>query len=372
MNKMLTAGTALLMSTTLAQAGGLDRSGQPIGVIFEEGDVVQLSFGSISPDVSGTATGLGLSGASGNMAESYIQIGLAYKQQLNDQLSLALIYDQPYGADVSYAASTGGYYATGSGAEVNSNSINAVVRYQFDERISVYGGLRYQTVNANVTKPTTTPGVYYNYASEDSSAVGFLVGAAYEIPDIALRVALTYNSEVDHDIQGTESVGGAPMLSAVSPVTTPQSLNLDFQTGVAADTLVFGSIRWAEWTAFDFNPAFHAGAYGSSLQSYDNDSISYSLGLGRRFNDEWSGAVTVGYEGSQGGYAGDLAPTDGNLSLGLGGTYTMDEGTKITAGVRYIMLGDATTEHPVLAGTDGASFRDNTAIAFGLQLTTSF
>ena len=375
MKHFLTAGAALLLSTSIATAGGLDRSGQPIGVLFEDGDVVQLSFGIISPSVSGDATGPGLSGSSGNMAPRYNQIGLAYKQELNDQFSLALIYDQPYGADVSYTETVGAYYATGAAADVNADSINAVLKYQASERISVYGGLRYQTVNANVSKPTTTPGVLYNVTTEDSSAVGFLVGAAYEIPDIALRVALTYNSEVDHEITGAESFGGGPATTSTSNLTTPQAINLDFQTGVAEDTLVFGSIRWAEWTAFDFNPAAHNTSFGSSLQSYDDDTVAYSIGLGRRFSDEWSGALTLGYEAGTGELAGNLAPTDGNFSIGLGGTYTMSDVTKITAGVRYIMVGDADTGHPsplVPAGTVGAEFRDNSALAFGLQLTTSF
>ena len=40
-----TSGTAL--------AGGVDRSGQPIGIIFETGNYVELSYGQINPSVSG-------------------------------------------------------------------------------------------------------------------------------------------------------------------------------------------------------------------------------------------------------------------------------------------------------------------------------
>ena len=375
MKTYMTAGAALLLTTSIATAGGLDRSGQSIGIIFEEGDVAQLSLGFVSPSVSGVATGPGLTGESGDMAESYVQVGLGYKQQLTDEFSLALIYDQPFGASVSYAGATGGYYTTGGGAEVNAWSLNAVGRYQINENFSVHGGIRYQTVNANVTKPTTTPGVFYNIDTEDSSASGYLVGAAYERPDIALRVSLTYNSEVDHDIVGSETFGGVGDPATTSQITTPQSVNLDFQTGVAADTLVFGSIRWAEWTAFDYDPIAHRAAYLESLQSYDNDVFTYSIGVGRRFNDDFSGAITLGYEKAQGGFAGVLAPTDGYFSVGVGGTYDVNDATELTAGVRYVMVGDADTAHPstmVPVVTVGAEFRDNTVMAFGLQLTTKF
>ena len=45
MKQALTVGAALLLTTSMAQAAGLDRSGQGIGVIFEDGNTVELSFG---------------------------------------------------------------------------------------------------------------------------------------------------------------------------------------------------------------------------------------------------------------------------------------------------------------------------------------
>ena len=49
MKQALTVGAALLLTTSMAQAAGLDRSGQGIGVIFEDGSSVELSFGSVRP-----------------------------------------------------------------------------------------------------------------------------------------------------------------------------------------------------------------------------------------------------------------------------------------------------------------------------------
>ena len=108
---------------------------------------------------------------------------------------------------------------------------------------------------------------------------------------------------------------------------------LDFQSGIAKDTLLFGAIRWREWSKFDITPVgFKAASGGGSLLDYDNNVITYSLGLGRRFNETWSGAVTLGHEKSSGGFAGNLGPTDGYTSIGLGGTYSRDN-MKITGGV---------------------------------------
>ena len=368
-----------MLTTTAATAGGLDRSGQGIGIIFEEGNAVELSFGQITPSVTGIASGLNLGGVgSGNMASPYTQVGLGFKYQVKDNLSLSLIIDQPFGASVDYGDADAGYYTTTEGgastAEVSSSAVTAVARYSIDSNFSVHGGVRYQTVEAAVSKP---PVAGYEIDSEANSATGYLVSVAYERPEIALRVALTYNSAISHDITATETCNVAqsfcPGTTAVTTVETPESFNLEFQSGVAANTLVFGSIRYAKWTQFDYAPPVHAALGQGSLQSYDDDTISYALGVGRKFSDQWSGALSIGYEAATAGFAGDLAPTNGSKSIGIGGTYTADA-FKITGGVRYIMLGDATTENPIPdhAGLAGSEFADNTAIAIGLKISTTF
>ena len=311
------------------------------------------------------------------MASPYTQMGLGFKYQVKDNLSLSLIIDQPFGASVDYGDADDGYYTTTAGgastAEVSGSAITAVARYNINSNFSVHGGVRYQTVEAAVSKP---PVEGYEIDSEANSANGYLVGVAYERPEIAMRVALTYNSAISHDITATETCSAALLpacagTTAVTTVETPESFNLEFQSGVAANTLVFGSIRYAKWTQFDYAPPVHAALGQGSLQSYDDDTISYALGVGRKFSDQWSGALSIGYEAATAGFAGDLAPTNGSKSIGIGGTYTADA-FKITGGVRYIMLGDAETEHPVVAGIAGSEFTDNSAIAIGIKISTSF
>jgi long-subunit fatty acid transport protein len=394
MKNALTLGAALLLSTSIAHAGGLDRSGQGIGIIFEEGNVAQLSFGYVSPEVSGEVVSPVLGAAagleSGNMAPAYTQFSAGVKYAVSDDIDVAIILDQPYGALVDYSDASTGYYTGAVDVDVTATAITALGRYKIDENMSVHGGLRVQTVQAMVAKPNP---IDYLIESEKSTAVGFVVGAAYEIPAIALRVALTYNSKISHDIKATETclATGVEVAAGVfadipcddapatSSLDTPESINLDFQTGIAEDTLLFGSVRYAKWTQFDYAPAQHVAFLGGSLQSYDEDTVAYNIGVGRRFSDTFSGAISVGYEAEQGGFAGDLAPTDGNLSFGLGGTYTAAD-YEITAGVRYIMLGDADTANPFFnplapdlsGGAVATEFRDNTATAFGVQISRSF
>jgi long-subunit fatty acid transport protein len=334
------ASLAFALSTTTALAGGLDRSGQSIGFIFETGNVVELSYGSVSPSVSGSFMTL----PSGDIAPTYGIAALSMKSDLSDKLSLGLLMDEPYGAHVSYE--TAGYPLNTTNAKVNSSSITLMGRYKITDGISAHAGLR--SVSADgIYDPA---GAYSSTYSKDSD-MGYLVGVAYEKPEIALRVALTYASETEFALDGTMGDLTARM---------PKSVNLDFQSGVAANTLVFGSVRWADWTA-----AHLTDSMAGVLADYTNDVLTYSLGVGRKFSDSFSGALTLGYEKGTGELASNLSPTDGYMSVGLGGTYTKDN-MKITAGVRYVDLGDATTE------TIGSTFSGNSALALGLKVSFSF
>jgi len=358
MKNVLTAGAALLLTTSIASAGGLDRSGQGIGVIFEEGNHVELSFGQVRPEVDGEVVlptpGGPVTQESGNMAPDYTQFGAAVKVQVNEQVSMALIFDQPYGADVDY--DTEGYILLGGRAEVETTGITALARYQFDETYSVHGGIRHLTANGIYAAPAlpdfgsgASP-AYTSTYSEDSG-FAYVLGAAYERPDIALRVALTYTSEIELDLDGT-----AGDLST----TMPESVNLDFQTGVAADTLLFGSIRWVAWDGFALTDTL-----AGDILSYDDDVFTYNLGVGRRFTDNFSASVSMGYEKSTGEVTGNLGPTDGYVSYQIGGAYTLDNGVEISGGVRYVDIGDATTSIT-------AEFEDNSAIGVGMKVAYSF
>lgn len=366
MKRILGAAAITAASTSFAMAGGIDRSGQSIGIIFEEGSYGEVSLGFVNPNVSGVGSVFSPTPgqASGNMSPDYSQLSFGYKQDINDQLSFALIFDQPYGADVNYPATTT-YFARGSVAEASSNAITGILRYKFNENVSVHAGLRYQSFEASATVPFVAG---YAATGQKDWSVGYLAGVAYERSDIALRVALTYYSGIDHDLATTET-GPVPGTSTTS-FETPQAVNLDFQTGIAEDTLLFGSIRWVEWSNFRIAPVGYGIATGGgALVSFANDTTTYNIGVGRRFNENWSGAISLGYEKENGGFSSNLGPTDGNISLGLGGTYT-NGNVKVTGGVRYIKIGNAQTT--LGGGVPASNFSGNKAIGAGIRIGYSF
>ncbi|MCP9482064.1 transporter [Shimia sp. CNT1-13L.2] len=362
------AACGLVLSASTALAGGLDRSGQGINLIFEEGDAFQLRYRYVDPSLSGTSLVDGSS--TGDVGQSYGNAHFGYKQALNDKLDVALIYDEPYGAHVEYDAA---YYLSGTpagtgssplgvlSAEADTQALTGLFRYKLDGGFSLLGGLRLQTAEAQITVPAAG----YTTSSDKPWDLGYIVGVAWEKPEIAARVALTYNSSIKQTLNLTELQVLAGPSTHSANIETPQSLNLDFQTGVAANTLVFGSIRWVDWSNFALtSPNYPGGSPAGTLVSYDDDAITYTLGVGRKFSERFSGAIQVSYEESQGGTVSDLGPSDGFLSVGIGGTYTSGN-TQFSLGVSYIDIGDAITDN-------GGVFTGNDAWAAGFQITYHF
>ncbi len=366
MRKALLSACALCVGATAGYAGGLDRSGQGINLIFEEGSVAQFRLGYTDPSVSGTMPNIFGSLEpidSGNVANDFFTPHLGYKTSLTDQLDFAIMYDQPFGADIAYSPdyplSQGGTPSDVLRAKADTDAITALFRYKFDNGFSAIGGVRAQRVKASVGVP-----IAGNYTVDTDAEIdfGYVVGVAWEKPEIAARVALTYNSKISHDLSQTETIGGTAVESS-SEIETPQSVNLDFQTGVAPKTLLFGSIRWVDWPQLVYNPPNYPPT--SPLVDYDNATYTYSLGLGYQFSEEFSGAVTLGYETDEGEPVSNLGPTDGFWSIGVGGTYSLEK-AKISAGVRYTDIGDATADG---AGGVTADFSGNSAWSVGFQIT---
>lgn len=353
------ATAALVLSGFAAQAGGLDKSGQSMGALFEKGRYMELSLGSVSPSVSGKDSALFGGLATGDVANDYLQMGFAYKADINDKLSYAIIIDQPFGADVLYSS---GIALNGTMAKAEATAATVMLRYKLADRVSVHGGLRAQKSNAEITLRGAAygPASGYNVKFDDDIGLGYSVGGAYEIPDIALRVAVTYNSAITHDFVSTENI--APTTS-ITKVKTPQSINVDFQSGIAQNTLLFGQIRWAEWSSFKVKPT----VFNRDLVDLD-DTITYSLGIGRKFNDSWSGAFSMSYERAIDPLVSPLAPTDGRLGAMIAAIYTTGN-VKVTTGVSYVRLGDAT---PVTAGTPRASMTGSSALGVGVKVGFTF
>ncbi|MFX2256651.1 outer membrane protein transport protein [Acinetobacter variabilis] len=292
--------------------------------------------------------------------------------------------------------------------EVDTQNLSLVFGYQPTENWNIYGGGVYQTVKGNLSLRGQAYSLFNGYDAtfKETSGTGWLAGLAFQIPDIALKASVTYRSEIDHDVSASEDLSllNFPLLTTVlgglgvSPaqlatlddsgktkITTPQSVNLDFQTGVMANTVAFANVRWVDWSNFSIRPYQFGNVSeavgplidrpdGFNLVEYEDDQISATVGVGRKFNDLWAGNVSVGWDSGAGNPVSTLGPTEGYWNVGLGLQYSPTPATFIAGGVKYFMLGDAKAQTGAQAGSPEyvAEFEDNDAWAYGLKIGYRF
>ncbi|UNT44042.1 outer membrane protein transport protein [Acinetobacter sp. LUNF3] len=392
--KLSFISTAILLSTlptSLVLAAGLDRSGQSISAFLQSGNYAEAGISVLDPTVKGKD----LSGNSvSDMADDYYFPSAALKVQATDHFSFGLLYDQPYGADSQYSSDLGAFgdSTEGTSVKVRTNNLSLIVGYQPTENWNIYAGPVYQTVKGNVSLRGTAYSLLsgYNIDLKEDDAFGWLAGAAYQIPEIALKAAITYRSEIKHELDTTETSNvyippnylptlpsGIDLrsISSQTEVVTPQSVNLDFQTGIAKDTLAFANVRWVHWDQFAVSPAALASASklakgkAQNLIDYSDDQISATVGVGHKFTSKWSGSASVGWDSGAGNPVTTLGPVEGFWSVGLGGQYSPAENYFVQAGVKYFWLGDAKAQ---TGGTVVGDFSDNDAIAYGLKFGYKF
>ncbi|ENX36516.1 hypothetical protein F889_00230 [Acinetobacter colistiniresistens] len=293
--------------------------------------------------------------------------------------------------------------------KVDTQNISMVFGFQPNKNLNFYAGPVLQTVKGNVSLRGEAYSVYNGYDAniKETTGVGWLAGAAYQIPEIALKASLTYRSEIDHDVKIKEDLSllGFPALTSVlgglgldpskltaglaqdkkTKITTPQSVNLDFQTGIMADTVAFANVRWVNWKDFSIQPykfgvlSQQVGGLvgrpnGFNLVEYSDDQWSVNAGVGRKLSEQWAGNVSVGWDSGAGNPVTTLGPTEGYWNLGVGLQFSPTPATFIAGGVKYFWLGDAKAQTGAQAGGDDyvAKFEDNHAIAYGLKMGYRF
>ena len=374
--------SAILLSTlplTPALAAGLDRSGQSIAAFLQPGNYAEAGISILDPTVKGKDL---IKNNVSDMAEDYYFPSAAIKVQATEHISLGLLYDQPFGADAMYSLEQSMFTngIEGTKVEVETHNLTALIGYQPTENWNFYAGPVWQTVEADISlrgqayispKDPTKVLSGYDIKIHEEEAFGWLAGFAYQIPEIALKTSVTYRSEIKHKAKSVETHKLMPMLNVESQLDaiTPQSVNIDFQTGVAANTLAFANIRWAHWDQFAVTPKFLNAASGNNLIDYSDDQWSVTVGVGRKLNSHWSGSASVGYDSGAGNPVTTLGPTEGYWSVGLGGQYSPAENYFIQAGVKYFWLGDATAR---TGTTDVGEFEDNYALGYGLKIGYRF
>lgn len=393
--------------SNISHASALEQSGQSILPFLENGNYAEANLFAVDASVSGIVNDRAdlvrdhQSRDTGDIAESTKFYTAAIKLQLTDRLGFGVLYDQPFSADIKYPARSNNSYFDnhisheGTSVKADTQNLSLLFGYSPYQYFQIYGGPVYQTVKANVAlrgNAYTQAFNGYNAKFKQQGEVGWLLGGSYQLPDIALKAAITYRSKIKYKFQVEEDIFGEPLKLVENEKTkleTPASLNIDFQTGISEKSLVYMNLRWVNWKEFETRPPQYGalseilmkdltnGEYiqGFKLDSYQNDQYSATLGIAHQFTEKWSTSTDVSWDSGTGNPASTMGPIKGSWSLGLGVQFNPAKNYFITGSLKYFWLGDTKTEdgtyylpiEGIKPYAEQANFKNNHAIAYGLK-----
>lgn len=140
----------------------------------------------------------------------------------------------------------------------------------------------------------------------DSAFVRLADGTSVSIPVFLANPAFGLNPQQQALIGGgvganTPGAGTSfDVASRLNEATSPQYLSISAQTGIAEGTLLLASLRWTDWsTNNEVISTISSPLLGESaaIQPYYwRDGYTASLGIGRAFNEKFSGLVAIGFD----------------------------------------------------------------------------
>ena len=360
MNRFTGLVVGAVFAPTLAISGGLERSELPTSFLYEDGNYLEVTYINRNFEINDNMF------APSGMLDDVSSVHFATKFDAGENLSIGLARYNQAGASHNYQGAGSplpGFSTVGPRTDLSINALTLMGRYSFDD-FSAIGGIKISTVADATADIFKLSGATTAATIEGGSDTGLIAGIAYEKPEIALRVELVYETEASFSLPTTGGLLGTATANTTASV--PDYRTLNFQTGIAEDTLLYGSIRQADWINHQVAVAPQTQAAPTSDFS---DSTTYTIGIGRKISDEWS--VTASYkteEASDNTGTSLLTPTDGYKAIGAAAIYTLENGTEITVGINYSMLGDKTVTDGGISGV----FDDNTTVTSGIKVAYNF
>lgn len=413
---LLGAGGLSLTLMGVAHAGGLERGGYNIDLLFDPAPVATEFSGTyVMPDRDlknakdvKSSDGLGSNGIGGGSTtardtEGYWVPRAGVKVGYND-IDCMIDYSQPIGAHSAPGANWVGAQSNIE-TKIDSNAYAGTCSYKFDVgkgKLRFIGGVFQEDVSGFkerlVLAPLVAGGLGFPITGDGTGRLelegkgwGWRAGIAYEIPEIALRASLVYNSAVKlDDITGTldlSQLAGLPSVivpgaGSVIPVygsaDVPQVVELKLQSGIAPGWLAYGSVKWMDWSTLQsiaFCPTSTKGvvacnstspARATSLDLLYRDGWTVSGGIGHKFNEKWSGAIGLTWD--RGTTTGLSAQTD-TWTVSGGVSYMPTQNVELRLGGALGVLTSG-SRHSVV-GSDGVNYGTDVTYDFGNDLVSA-
>ncbi|WP_431322109.1 outer membrane protein transport protein [Rhizobium sp. YTU87027] len=413
-SRMTSAGVlSLALFSTLAQpsfAGGLDRGGYNIDLLFDQSRfsaqaaviyvMPQRELKNVRDTNTSALTGggnLNSRSHSADETENYAVPYLGFKVGYED-VDCLFDYSEPFGAHTNPGINWAGAN-NNIETKIETHNYATTCSYKFDVgpgQLRLIGGAFYQEVEGFKERLVSTlpialgTGTGVGRLDLEDNGWGWRTGIAYEIPEYGVRTSLVYNSRVKYDsLSGTVDLtqvrapfaplNAAPygrVTNVFGAAEAPDSLELKVQSGIAPDWLAFGSVKWTNWSVLQSIPLCPVATKGractstsstklTSLDLLYQDGWTVTGGIGHKFNEQWTGAVSLTWDrGTSHGYG---SQTD-SWTVGVGAAYSPTDNIEWrVAGA----LGVLTSGSSGVLVQDGVTYGNDVSYDFGNDLVAA-
>jgi len=363
-----------------AQAGGFDNSGRPFDIIFGDDNALQLNFKYILPLIDlKVSRDLGQGPIMSDVivdeiVSDFVDGMFGFRWQVWDDLNCAVQWERPFRFQTAYPDDQLSYQSDSLDpqsqvpapidSEYDSQSISLGCRLAINfrhetgvfsaSRLSLIAGPKYQFIqgrfSADLSRYKLGEQDNYRARLDGSKEWAYLLGLAYEIPELAFRLAVFFHNEVEHTLTGLAYAPVPDFSSTIShplrgKTVTPKAVNISLQSGIAEDWLAFLNLRWGDWSSVD-EIIVEAGPLSQQLTLFANDSLNYEIGLGVRMSDrlnmgaQFASLIELNEPDLPDGLAGTNLrnPQGERYSLAFGGNYAFNSAIKLGLSASYYYL----------------------------------
>ena len=361
------SAVGLMLSGSIALAGGFELQTLDTSAMHENGAFASFSLAKLNSNLNGA----GANKVKVKTLKDQNWTNFALKFSAGD-LDFGLSKYRSGAIQMS-----GNNDPTGSSApkaDIELDTLAFLAKYNLDQNWSVMGGVTQTSLGTG--NITTLKG---SYDVKSQSQSNYVFGAAYSKPEIALRAELLYQPASEMVATGTYTASSAMAAVGVAAGSTrdlnvtikaPETITLNFQTGIAKDTLLTASIHRAKWgSAQILAEVDNIPANAANVSSAFTDTTKYSIGIGRKFSDVLSGSVSYSQEDGSGSRSTSLfSMSNGSKAISAGIKYSLDN-IDIALGVSHTMFGDLKVKDPALPEL---TYSNNSATTMGIKISTRF
>ena len=365
----------LMLSGSLALAGGFELQTIDTSAMYENGGFASFSTAKLNSKLYGV-------GANGQKVKTLKDQSFSSISLKADVGSVSLGIATYRSGAIQMSGGSDGTFAGSYAPSVNANldTTAFMARYALGENYGLLGGVKQNSLGSfNLTS------IYGSYDINSANNSSSVLGAYYSIPEIALRAEVllqpaskitttgTYTSAL-LTIPGVLNLPAGIPGSVSATVKLPEMLTINFQTGIAKDTLLTASIHQAKWGSSQVTANVTSGNAGvdaaAAVTSAFSDTTKYSVGLGRKFSERLSGSIAYSQEDGSGSTSTSaFSMSNGSKAISAGIKYSL-ENMDISFGISHTMFNDMTVK--VNALTPNLSYKNNSATTMGFKISTRF